>query len=741
MSDKNTEIDFKEFEVIKKVIGNVNGIFYQIKSKKTQKKYTEFIFSTFHYKSIQKSQLVSHLNKLMKIECPSILSILKYNLSDFQEKQNPTIISDCLVTESLGSILYKNKFKNQFNNTKRYINAIGICYALKWLHDKDIIYQELCPNSILLDENYYPHVCIFHLNNQDNIDEERFESLNKMYLAPEIFEEFHFSDASSSFAFAIILYQLIPNRRSIKIGRLRYACYNDLSVDDLSNEIQSYFINSLDTNPLNRPTIDQIYDQLQTDDFRSAFGDINEEEVTKYIAILTGQNEDYDEKSESHKSEDSSNTNTEESDDNKSEDSDYNKSEDSDDNKFEDSDDNKSEDSDDNKNEINNDNSLKIESDDAIDEDSDSVRIDSDEEPSDGLDEIKSENTDDDENSEENNAENQNTIGNDKDLTEANEKVKNLEDENKILRDQLKLLEKEANKGVSRKIGKFKVLKALSIESKSELFKVSSHGIFALKVFKKDFFKSEYDEIDDDEKEVLDWDYKDDGEIIEEVNIDKKKVNSLFDFYKKINALNHPNIIKSYDFYHGDETHLPYVQYDYYPRNLKNSINRLDNNDLCAIVYEVSKVMEYLHSKGINHLNLRPENILLDSNKHIKLTDFRSSTVIKEEYLEYVAPEVLKDLEIDNNKVDVYSFGILSLFIFTRGHLPKFNLSDIVHNMNYLIIPDDINQISNQLIESCCSNDTNDRLAFEDIVYQIETSDFQLIDDVDSQIIKEHLSI
>ena len=232
-----------------------------------------------------------------------------------------------------------------------------------------------------------------------------------MYLAPEIFEEFHFSNASNSFAFAIILYQLISNRRSIKIGRLRYACYNDLLVDDLSNEIQSYFINILDTNPLNRPTIDQIYDQLQTDDFKSAFGDINEEEVIKYIAILTGQNEDYDEKSENHKSEDS----------------------------------------DDNKNEINNENSLKIESDDAIDEDSDCVRIDSDEEPSDGLNENKI-NTDDDENSEENNAEDHNTIGNDKDLTEANEKVKNLEDENKILRDQLKLLEKEANKGVSRKI-------------------------------------------------------------------------------------------------------------------------------------------------------------------------------------------------------------------------------------------------------------------------------------------------
>ena len=45
---------------------------------------------------------------------------------------------------------------------------------------------------------------------------------------------------------------------------------------------------------------------------------------------------------------------------------------------------------------------------------------------------------------------------------------------------------------------------------------------------------------------------------------------------------------------------------------------------------EILTAFEYLHSKGIAYRDLKPENLLITGEGHVKMTDFGFSKVIKD---------------------------------------------------------------------------------------------------------------
>ncbi|ELK11910.1 Ankyrin repeat and protein kinase domain-containing protein 1 [Pteropus alecto] len=100
------------------------------------------------------------------------------------------------------------------------------------------------------------------------------------------------------------------------------------------------------------------------------------------------------------------------------------------------------------------------------------------------------------------------------------------------------------------------------------------------------------------------------------------------------------------------------------------------------IIHETSLAMNFLHSikPPLLHLDLKPGNILLDSNMHVKISDFGLSKWMEQstrmQYIErsalrgtlsYIPPEMfLESNKAPGPKYDVYSFGIVIWEILTQ---------------------------------------------------------------------------
>ena len=106
----------------------------------------------------------------------------------------------------------------------------------------------------------------------------------------------------------------------------------------------------------------------------------------------------------------------------------------------------------------------------------------------------------------------------------------------------------------------------------------------------------------------------------------------------------------------------------------KSQTSSLDWKTRKKIIIDIAKGLAYLHEEcrqTIIHLDIKPQNILLDPKFNAKISDFGLSKLIDREMSEvqlsmrgtpgYLAPEWHKVLGHVTIKVDVYSFGIVLL--------------------------------------------------------------------------------
>jgi serine/threonine protein kinase len=201
-------------------------------------------------------------------------------------------------------------------------------------------------------------------------------------------------------------------------------------------------------------------------------------------------------------------------------------------------------------------------------------------------------------------------------------------------------------------------------------------------------------------------------------------------FYQEAKAagcLSHPNIVTIYDVGKSDD--VAYIAMEFLEgrelRDILNDGQRLSVDQALDIVIQVALGLDYAHEHGIIHRDVKPSNIMVIRDGHVKITDFgiarmASSTVRTQTGMvlgspKYMSPEQVMGQSIDLRS-DIFSLGVL-LYELLTGKTPfnGENISAIMYQTVNTVPPapstlnPGVNEMLDLIIAKAMAKELDDR--------------------------------
>jgi eukaryotic-like serine/threonine-protein kinase len=177
------------------------------------------------------------------------------------------------------------------------------------------------------------------------------------------------------------------------------------------------------------------------------------------------------------------------------------------------------------------------------------------------------------------------------------------------------------------------------------------------------------------------WQAYDDGNqrmvavkcILESAMKDLREIGYLRQEFKIGRLVAHPHVVEYYS--QGVDKGIPYLAMEWFAApNLKRRIRAKGNREefmllVPAIIEQAAEALAYVHDKGFLHLDIKPDNFLVNNEGQVKLIDFGLGKKIKTGLAKifamksicqgtpsYMSPEHIRRQPLDA-RADVYSFG------------------------------------------------------------------------------------
>ena len=149
---------------------------------------------------------------------------------------------------------------------------------------------------------------------------------------------------------------------------------------------------------------------------------------------------------------------------------------------------------------------------------------------------------------------------------------------------------------------------------------------------------------------------------------------------RAVAQVSHPNVVAVIDA--GEDGGRPYIVFEYCDgETLKQRIDRqggLPLDESAAYAIEVGRGLAAAHARRLVHRDVKPQNVLIDSEGRAKVTDFGIARELEQDGLtktgrvlgttDYVSPEQAMGQQVDARS-DIYSLGIV-LFEMLTGEVP-----------------------------------------------------------------------